>query len=468
MTARTFSARLILVLTVLSMVALFGSACGTEGPVNQIPIIASVSGEPASVGPGGTATITCVASDPDGDKLSYTWSTTGGSLSGTGKSVTFTAPDAAGTYVISVTVDDDNGGTADKSHTVTVAAETDNMPPVIEGLSTELEIVEPKKWTTVTCVANDPDGDPLTYSWWTNLGRIEGAGSNVTWTAPPWDGEYTIEVTVRDGREGVAVASYKIAVAPNELPVIKDLNAAQGMIVLEHSTTISCEAEDADGDELNYTWSTAEGSLSGTGNEVTWMAPGRAGYFTIEVTVDDGRGGTDTSSVDIQAIGTKVTITLDPVTRESGAIRTDNRVISLWTVGDDTVNNGIRTLLSFDISRIDRVEELQNATLSISTIDQNGTPWSGLGGLDIGEVEYGTRSLKAEDYELTSKRLERYTSAPTNGIDLTSIISRAVRDKASRFQIMVYFQEETDEDNTADNVKVTKAYLTVTYIGETY
>ncbi len=463
-----FSARLVLVSIVLGIVALSGSACGGE-PVNQTPIISSVSGEPVNVAPGGTATITCVASDPDGDRLSYTWSTTGGSLSGTGKSVTFTAPDAAGTYLIGVTVADGKGGTADKSHTVTVVAEAViNRPPVIASLSASLETVEPQKPATVTCVATDPDGDQLTYSWWTNLGRIEGAGSVVTWTAPPYLGEYIIDVTVRDNKGGVAVETYKVTVAPNESPVIESLDAKPGIMVLDHSTTITCEAEDPDGDQITYSWSTTEGSLSGTGKAVTWTAPGRAGYFTIEVTVDDGRGGTDTSSVTVQVIGTKITMPLNPVSSESGSIRSDGRIISLWTVGDDTVNNGIRTYLSFDISKIARVEEFRSAVLSISTLDQNGTPWADLGGLSIGEIEYGSRRLQVADYKLSSKRLERFASAPTTGVDLTPIISRAVRDKVSRFQIVLYFQTETDEDSSADNVKITVAELTVSYVGETY
>ena len=85
---RALSARLVLVLTILSIGTLLWSACGTQPTENQAPIISSISGEPASILLGGTATITCVASDLDGDKLSYAWSTTGGNLSGTGNSVT--------------------------------------------------------------------------------------------------------------------------------------------------------------------------------------------------------------------------------------------------------------------------------------------------------------------------------------------------------------------------------------------
>ena len=54
-----------------------------------------------------------VATDPDGDTLSYSWSVEGGSLnSSSGNPIKWTMPDTAGNYDITVEVDDGNGGTA--------------------------------------------------------------------------------------------------------------------------------------------------------------------------------------------------------------------------------------------------------------------------------------------------------------------------------------------------------------------
>ncbi len=185
---KNLSVRLVLVLTILGMAALFSNACGKRPekvdqiPVNQIPVISSVSGDLASVAPGNSSTITCAASDPDGDSLNYDWSTTGGSLSGTGKAVTWTAPNVAGTYSISVTVDDGRGGTANKSYTITVVAKVANKPPSIISVSADLETVEPNKSTTITSIATDPDGDSLTYRWFNPEGiksLLEGEGTVV-------------------------------------------------------------------------------------------------------------------------------------------------------------------------------------------------------------------------------------------------------------------------------------------------
>jgi outer membrane protein OmpA-like peptidoglycan-associated protein len=62
------------------------------------------------------------ASDPDGDKLSYTWSGPEGAVSGTGEVATFNAAGIkAGSYTVTVTVDDGRGGKASCSMTVNVS-----------------------------------------------------------------------------------------------------------------------------------------------------------------------------------------------------------------------------------------------------------------------------------------------------------------------------------------------------------
>lgn len=488
---KNLSVGLILVLTILVVAVLFSNACGKEQeeqlPVeNQIPVISSVSGDPASVALGGSSTITCVASDPDGDSLSYNWSTTAGSLSGIGKVVTWTAPDVAGTYSISVTIDDGRGGTADKSYaiTVTVVAKEPNRLPVITSLTASPKTIEPNTSTTITCVATDPDGDLLTYRWFNPegiWGHLEGTGTVVvlpppnlvvegtvnvvTWIAPDTPGEYIIEVNVRDTRYGDASETVTITVAPNKPPVIYELFVKPAIVIVDHIAKITCVAKDPEGRPLTYSWSTTGGSISGTGDVVTWTAPGYGGYSTIKVTVDDGQGLTATRSISIQARGRNTTKILKPESDESGCIHSDGQIQTAWQAGDKFSNKGIRAFLSFPISKIEDVEEFRSAVLSISTRDQDGTPWADLGSLYIDEVDYGVRSLKTTDYSLPpGRRLASYDSAALIEIDLTEIIKRAVRDGSPRFQITLYFQMETDNNDSTDIIRVTIAELMVNYI----
>lgn len=85
---------------------------GDESKPNQNPKIASVTADPTGVSPGQRSTITVTASDPDNDKLEYSYSVTGGNISGSGKTAAFTAGSAAGSAYVTVTVTDGRGGTA--------------------------------------------------------------------------------------------------------------------------------------------------------------------------------------------------------------------------------------------------------------------------------------------------------------------------------------------------------------------
>jgi outer membrane protein OmpA-like peptidoglycan-associated protein len=74
------------------------------------------------VASGGSIELRAKASDPDGDKLNYSWTSSGGSVSGAGETATFNAAGVnAGSYTVTVTVDDGRGGKASCSMTVNVS-----------------------------------------------------------------------------------------------------------------------------------------------------------------------------------------------------------------------------------------------------------------------------------------------------------------------------------------------------------
>jgi len=64
--------------------------------------------------------ITCLASDPNRDKLSYTWMASEGRILGQGKECIWTAPGMSGLYKITVTVRDVKDGLANLSMMVKV------------------------------------------------------------------------------------------------------------------------------------------------------------------------------------------------------------------------------------------------------------------------------------------------------------------------------------------------------------
>lgn len=87
---------------------------------NQPPTI-SCATDRSPIMPGERTGITSTASDPDGDPLTYTYSATGGQVTGDGPKATFDSTGLApGSYTVKCSVSDGRGGTADASTNVDV------------------------------------------------------------------------------------------------------------------------------------------------------------------------------------------------------------------------------------------------------------------------------------------------------------------------------------------------------------
>jgi len=202
----------------LSLVALALCTILCSGCIqhNSYPVISSLHAGKDSVTPSGSCEVECIASDADGDSLTYAWSATGGTFSGTGPVTYWVAPDIPGTYAITVKVTDDRGGESINSLSIEVAP---NNPPTVENLivtakearylkeySEGYRILKGKN-CDIKCVASDPDNDELIYEWLPSGGNISGEGPMVTWIAPLRGGEFTIKVTVSDSRGGIITKS---------------------------------------------------------------------------------------------------------------------------------------------------------------------------------------------------------------------------------------------------------------------
>jgi outer membrane protein OmpA-like peptidoglycan-associated protein len=67
------------------------------------------------------------------------------------------------------------------------------------------------------------------------------------------------------------------------------------------SVAVHVNASDPDGDSLSYSYSATGGSVEGTGPDARWSSAGAApGSYTVNVKVDDGKGGTASCSADIK------------------------------------------------------------------------------------------------------------------------------------------------------------------------
>jgi hypothetical protein len=144
-------------------------------------------------------TLTTAATDPDGDTLLYTYSTTGGRITGDGASVTWDLSGVgAGTYTATVEVDDGCGCITTASTTVTVAACADCVtpPPPCPTVSVSCPDTAPPD-QPITFTANVSGGPGTqTYNWSVSAGTISsGQGtSSITVTGAPAGGSVTATV----------------------------------------------------------------------------------------------------------------------------------------------------------------------------------------------------------------------------------------------------------------------------------
>jgi hypothetical protein len=188
---------------------------------DEPPIINSLIADADWTTPLSSIHVTCTASDPDGDELSYEWSTSGGNVTGTGSEVVWTAPEEVGTYQVKIVVTDGHG--EEDTRLVYLSAAT-GTPPTIEdllvtaehdylkGTSTGYKVGKTKEYD-VECITSNTSGE-LTYEWSCDGGEILGEGSMITWTAPDAEGDATVTVVVTDVADNSVSRSVILNVVP--------------------------------------------------------------------------------------------------------------------------------------------------------------------------------------------------------------------------------------------------------------
>jgi hypothetical protein len=303
--------RLVIISAVIVVVVLLAVLFDTV-LANHRPAVTNLEAEPESVLPSGTLQVVCNAEDPDGDGLSYDWSASGGEINGEGATVTWTAPDSAGSHNVTVTVTDGHGGEVMSQVIITVRA---NKPPEINSLIADAVWTLPSGSLQVTCNAEDPDGDELGYEWSTTAGDVSGTGSEVTWTAPEEVGTYLVTVVVKDGHGEEDTRSVYLNVALGTPPIIEDLIVTAEHQYLKENTAgdyaykvgktkeyyIECVASNTS-DELVYEWSCDGGEISGEGSMITWSAPNKEGDVTVTVVVTDVADNSVSKSIDLNVV----------------------------------------------------------------------------------------------------------------------------------------------------------------------
>jgi len=253
----------------------------------------------------------------------------------------------------------------------------------------------------------------------------------------------------------------------NQAPVISSITANPTQLTYGDSSTIVCVCTDPDDDPININWSASDGSVTGTGGQVTWVAPSKDGNFNVSVTVSDNRGAKTTGSVTI-AVSTPIkTVTINPVAAETGTVNQRNATdYSKTKAGDDAQNIGYRAFWGFDISSV-AYKNIQSATLKFTTGTIVGKPFHHLppeylGGLKLWKATYGS-TLPQFGYVGAEIINTGAVFEPPTSVDVTTEIRVLSAYGVNRLQVEALFGHVSNGNNSPDYIEWSSVVLEIIY-----
>ncbi|MCK5788653.1 MAG: C10 family peptidase, partial [Chlamydiia bacterium] len=238
---------------------------------------------------------------------------------------TYDDANAAGYHCFKVTAVYSDCGESDFSNEACVDIESNNNPPIVINLISDVELDEGFGAYNIdfSNVFDDADGDVLSYSVSSSNTSVVSVGisSNNVVITEAGVGTATITLTADDGNGGTVDDLFTVSVnaAANNPPVvinpIADVDLDEGFGT--YNISFSNVFDDVDGDVLSYTVSSSNTSVVGAGissNNVVITEAG-IGSATITLTADDGNGGTvdDVFTVSVNAAANNPPVVINPI-----------------------------------------------------------------------------------------------------------------------------------------------------------
>jgi hypothetical protein len=193
-----------------------------------------------------------------------------------------------------------------------------NEAPIIDSVVASATTLQAGGTLSLTATAHDPNtGDTMSTAWTSGGGTFTSTAQlNTSWTAPGTAGVVPVTLTVTDSHGvsssvsldinvtvGQGIGEAQINIAFNKGPVVTGISTTSARLDVGETTTLTVTASDADGDPLTYAWTAdCNGHFSaGAGRTASFipdaLPAGACNNCRLTVTVDDGRGATNTGTL---------------------------------------------------------------------------------------------------------------------------------------------------------------------------
>ncbi len=314
-----------------------GGSATTSANLNLANVNPQISNVvvPATGGEGMVIPMSADAVDASGEVLTFVWDY------GDGTSDTFVLAQGAfssstshayadeGTYNITITVTDDDGGFDIFNLSVITVG---NLDPVVSSFT--VPNGNEGDSLSFAVVATDAPGDPLTYQWDFGDGTT-AAGDTATHVFTD-NGNFNVTMTISDDGEGGETIVSQVATILNVDPTIEGVVApatgGEGEDLLFEVTTDDAGIDDLPDHLAIWTW--GDGT-SDVGTSLT-HAYADQGTWTVTLTVDDGDTGQATQTMTVVTENVAPTITSTPPTNAvQGTLYTYQVVVD--EPGDDVL-----------------------------------------------------------------------------------------------------------------------------------
>jgi glucose/arabinose dehydrogenase/PKD repeat protein len=288
------------------------------------------------------------SSDVDGTVVGYTWDFGDGTI-GSGVTAVYAYP-VSGSYIVTLTVLDNDGLSSSTSHVIVV-----NAPP-----TAAFAIFPAAPFVGDAVVFNgsssrDPEGSLSAFVWDFGDTTPTATGVNVT-HAYTQAGTYVGVLQVTDSVGWTDTKSMNVVVRQNQPPAAV---LAMTPVRVNPGDSVTFDASgstDSDGSIVSYSWSFGDGATAQGVTQVhAYQAPGA---YTVALTVTDDRGASGTASGTVQVNAPPVaSFAAAPTSaypgvyvsfNASASADPDSAIVSYhWDFGDGTTAEGVEVLHAF-------------------------------------------------------------------------------------------------------------------------